>query len=178
MSQALSATGRRHVTRVVHAPREAVWAVVCDGWLYANWVVGTARVRAVDATWPAEGSRIHHSVGAWPALIDDHTVSLAQVPGERLRLQARGWPAGEAHVELSLQQRPDGSCIVTILEDAVSGPGVVVPRPVRQAAIAARNTEALRRLALIAEGRHQAWTGQPSAVTASAGQEPTALREP
>jgi len=46
-----------------------------------------------------------------------------------------------------------------IVEDAVAGPGLVVPRAARQAAIAVRNTEALRRLALIAEGRHREWTG-------------------
>jgi hypothetical protein len=38
-------------------------------------------------------------------------------------------------------------------EDAVSGPGKLVPRPLRQLAIGGRNTETLRRLAYIAEGR-------------------------
>jgi hypothetical protein len=137
-----------------------VWAVVSDGWLYANWVVGTSRVRAVDPTWPAEGSRIHHSFGVWPAVIDDETVCLDAVPGEWLQLRAKGWPMGEARVELSITDGPFDSSTVAIVEDAVTGPGVLVPRPVRQAAIAARNTEAMRRLALIAEGRHREWTGQ------------------
>jgi hypothetical protein len=158
MPEQLTSTTRR-VSRVVNAPVEAVWAVVSDGWLYANWVVGASRVRAVDSRWPDAGSRIHHSFGVWPAVIDDETVSLRMVPGERLHLQARGWPMGEARVELSIAEGSDGSCTVSIVEDAVSGPGVIVPRPLRQAAIAVRNSEALRRLALIAEGRHREWTG-------------------
>jgi hypothetical protein len=159
MTEQLSTSGRRPVSRRVHAPAEAVWAVVSDGWLYANWVVGTSRVRAVDPGWPAEGRRIHHSFGVWPAVIDDETVSLEAEPGERLLLRARGWPMGEARVQLSISEQQPDSCLVTIVEDAVAGPGLVVPRPARQVAIAVRNTEALRRLALIAEGRHREWTG-------------------
>jgi hypothetical protein len=160
MSDQLSPPGLRTVSRRVEAPADAVWAVVSDGWLYANWVVGTSRVRKVDVTWPDEGSRIHHSFGVWPAVIDDETVSLLVVPGEELHLQARGWPAGEARVQISIIDGPPDSCTVSIVEDGVNGPGVLVPRPVRQVAIAVRNTEALRRLALIAEGRHREWTGQ------------------
>ena len=81
MSEQSNPPGLRPVSRRVHAPAEAVWAVVSDGWLYANWVVGTSRVRAVDSTWPDAGSRIHHSFGVWPAVIDDETVSLQVVPG-------------------------------------------------------------------------------------------------
>ncbi len=40
MTEKLTTAGRRRVVRRVHAPAEAVWAVVSDGWLYANWVVG------------------------------------------------------------------------------------------------------------------------------------------
>jgi hypothetical protein len=160
MVEALTPRGRRPVVRVVRAPAAAVWAVVSDGWLYANWVVGTSRVRAVDTTWPQEGSRIHHSFGVWPAVIDDETVSLLAVPGERLHLKAKGWPMGEARVELSITDGPAETCTVTIVEDAVTGPGVLVPLPLRQAAIAVRNKEALRRLSLIAEGRHREWTDQ------------------
>ena len=72
-------------------------------------------------------------------------------------VQAKGWPLGEAHVELSIVARDDG-CEVTMVEDATAGPGLAVPRPARQPVIAARNREALMRLALVAEGRHREWT--------------------
>lgn len=160
MPASLDPHGCRRASRILHAPADAVWAVVSDGWLYANWVVGTSRVRAVDPGWPLEGSRIHHSFGVWPAVIDDVTVSLEAVPSERLHLQAKGWPLGEAQVELSIIDGAVDTCTVTIIEDVVTGPGLLVPRVVRQVAIAARNKEALGRLAFIAEGRHRHWTGE------------------
>jgi hypothetical protein len=44
---------------------------------------------------------------------------------------------------------------VSIVEDATSGPGTLLPRAARQLLIAPRNKEAIRRLAFIAEGRHR-----------------------
>ena len=148
---------RPHVSRSVDAPAEAVWAVLADGWLYATWVVGASRVRAVDEAWPQAGSRLHHSFGPWPAVISDATVSNEAEEPHHLVLTARGWPAGEAKVEIEVV--PDGplSCTVSIAEDATTGPGRIVPMPLRQALIRPRNREALRRLAYIAEGRHREW---------------------
>lgn len=60
---------------------------------------------------------------------------------------------GEARVTISVTPRGQQACTVRIEEDASSGPGTVVPRPVRQLAIGPRNVEALRRLAFLAEGR-------------------------
>lgn len=142
-------------SRSVAAPAQAVWDVLSDGWQYATWVVGASRVRAVDDGWPAAGTRLHHSVGMWPALLSDSTSSeQAREPGH-LVLTARGWPLGEARVEIDVV--PDGpeTCTVSIAEDASSGPGLLIPLPVRQAMILPRNREALRRLGLIAEGRHR-----------------------
>ena len=99
-----------------------VWSVLADGWLYPLWVVGATRVRDVDADWPAKGKQIHHSVGVWPAMIDDTTEVLESEPGHLLRLRARGWPAGEAEVVIRLTSAGPGSH-VTIEEDMVSGPG-------------------------------------------------------
>jgi NAD(P)-dependent dehydrogenase (short-subunit alcohol dehydrogenase family) len=143
------------VSREVHAPPSAVWQVLCDGWTYANWVVGTSRVRQVDAEWPEPTSRIHHAVGPWPLLIQDHTVCLHEVPERELALRARGWPLGEAKVVIGLEPIGDERCRITISEDATAGPFVLAPRAVRQALIAPRNREALYRLALVAEGRHR-----------------------
>ena len=147
--------GRVRVTREVQAPCDAVWEVLSDGWAYATWVVGASRVRDVDHSWPAEGARIHHSFGLWPAVISDTSHVERSVPDSELVLTARGWPAGEARVVLTLTPRDDDSCTVTIEEDAVRGPGTLVPRPVRQLLIGPRTVEALRRLAYLAEGRHR-----------------------
>ncbi len=143
------------VTRVVNAPADVVWSVLSDGWLYATWVVGASRIREVDLDWPSVGSRVHHSFGIWPLVIDDTSEVLLSIPSRELKLRARGWPAGEAEVHLTLTRDRAEHTTVSIVEDAVAGPGSLIPRPVRQLAIAPRNVEALRRLALIAEGRYR-----------------------
>lgn len=143
------------VTREVAAPTQAVWDVLADGWSYATWVVGASRVRDVDHEWPAQGARIHHSIGVWPAVVSDTTHVLSSSEPTQLVLRARGWPAGEAEVAITVSPRSDQSCTVAMTEDAVAGPGAFVPRPLRQLAIGPRNVEVLRRLAYLAEGRHR-----------------------
>lgn len=137
--------------RTMDCSPEGVFAVLADGWLYPGWVVGASRMRSVDAAWPAEGSVLHHSVGAWPALLDDTTSVLEWDPPRHALLKARGWPIGEANVAVDVQPRGQG-CVVRITEDAVAGPGRFVPVFLRDAAIKARNKETLRRLAYLAEG--------------------------
>jgi len=142
------------VSRTARCSSDAVLAVLADGWSYATWVVGTARIRAVDPQWPAPGSRVLHSVGLWPALLDDETVVRAWDPEGSIELQARGWPAGEARVRISVAADGSGSgCTLRMTEDADKGPGTLVPRPLRSAVIAPRNKETLRRLVLLAERR-------------------------
>jgi short-subunit dehydrogenase len=143
------------IQRDVQAPASAVWSVLSDGWTYATWVVGASRVRDVDETWPATGTRIHHSFGPWPAVIQDYTRVEASVPEQELVLKARGWPVGEARVVLRLTPTSDTTCRVSIEEDAIAGPGKAIPASARQAIIGPRNRETLYRLALIAEGRYR-----------------------
>jgi hypothetical protein len=130
-----------------------VFGVLEDGWLYPSWVVGASRMRDVDATWPQQGSELHHSFGVWPALIDDATVSLEWDPPRRAVLQARGWPVGEARVTIDVKPKPGGRCLVRIEEEAVAGPGRYVPRPLMDLMLHWRNSETLHRLAYLAEGR-------------------------
>lgn len=137
---------------VVNTVPEQVWEVLADGWLYPLWVVGATRMRAVDQSWPQVGSKIHHSVGVWPAVIDDETEVLASDPGRSLRLRAAGWPMGEAEVLVTLTASGAGT-LVELTEDAVSGPAALVPGVLRDPMIKWRNVETLRRLALLAEGR-------------------------
>lgn len=139
-------------TRSLAATPEQVWEVLSDGWLYPLFVVGASRMREVDDSWPAVGSKLHHSVGTWPMLIDDTTEVLEAEEGRRILLLARGWPAGEANVDISL--RPEGdTTVVTITEDATAGPGLLVPKPLRDVQLHWRNVETLRRLAFVVEGR-------------------------
>ena len=119
------------VTRDIAATRQRVWDVLANGWTYSGWVVGNSRIRAVDANWPAPGTRILHSIGTWPAVIDDETVVKRSVPGEELVLLAKLRPAAKARITLRLTDLPDGGCRVAMSEVVVSRPLRWVPDGVR-----------------------------------------------
>ena len=94
--------------------------------------------------------RQHHSVGAWPLLIDDTTTVRRSERPELLELTVRAWPSGEGVVRITC--RADGADTeVTMEEDATKGPAVLVPKPVRDVVLDRRNREALRRLAILVE---------------------------
>ena len=157
------------VTHRVAASTADVWSVLADGWSYATWVVGASRIRSVDPGWPREGTRVHHSVGAWPLLIDDSSVVVHADPARELVLRARAWPAGEATVRLLLTADGPDATVITVQEDASAGPGRLVPRPVRQLALTPRNLETLRRLGYLAEGRRRERLGPGSTGPTPAG---------
>ena len=143
------------LTRSRHVPGatpEDVWGCLADGWAYPTFVVGASSMRAVDRAWPAAGATLHHSVGAWPLLIQDTTTVVSAEPPRRLELQARGWPAGEARVVFELAEQGDGT-LVTLSEDATHGPGVLVPRRLRHLLMLPRNDVTLERLAHLVRGR-------------------------
>ena len=149
------------VEKHVGCPAQQVVAVLTDGWSYAAWVVGASRIRSVDPRWPAPGSTIHHSAGAWPLVINDKTVSRSWDGSGRMEMQARGWPLGEARIRIEVLPDADGAgCTVRMTEDAVKGPGTLVPKPLRDVVLVPRNVETLKRLALLSEGRGAA-TGAP-----------------
>jgi uncharacterized protein YndB with AHSA1/START domain len=141
------------VTRDIAATRQRVWDVLANGWTYSGWVVGNSRIRAVDSNWPAPGARILHSIGTWPAVIDDETVVEHSIPGEELVLMAKTRPAAKARITLQLSDLPDGGCRVAMTEVVVSRPLSWVPDPVQLLGVAPRNRECTWRLAKIAEQR-------------------------
>lgn len=124
--------------------------MLADGWTYSQWVVGNSRMRAVDPDWPAPGSTIRHSIGVWPAAIDDEAMVEECVPLERLVLLAKMGPLGAARVTLRLSDIPDG-CRVEMDEVAVRPPMSFVPNPLQQLALFVRNRESLWRLGALAE---------------------------
>jgi len=138
-------------TRVLKCSPEAVFRVLGDGWLFPAWVVGASRMREVDEAWPQPGSRLHHSFGVWPMLLNDETVAEAIEPNRRLVIRPKGWPIGEARVTIDVKPRADG-CVVRIQEEAIAGPGRLVPAWLMDLALHWRNRETLHRLAYLAEG--------------------------
>jgi hypothetical protein len=127
-----------------------VFEVLADGWSFASWVVGAARIREVDDAWPQPGSRIHHSIGLWPMLIDDTTSVLSIDRPHTMELKVRAWPTGEGRVRIECAVEEGGTRVV-MTEDATGGPAKLIPRPVRDPMLDARNTESLKRLSFLAE---------------------------
>ena len=138
--------------RILPCRPEDVFDVLRDGWLFTTWVVGASRMRGQDATWPAVGTRIHHSFGVWPFVIDDTTTVEVWDPPRAMTIRPKGWPIGEARVQLTVEEHRRG-CKVTIVENAIAGPGSYVPDLLMQPAIWVRNRETLRRLGWVAAGR-------------------------
>jgi uncharacterized protein YndB with AHSA1/START domain len=134
------------ISRTVRATPERVFAELSDGWAYVGWVVGATHIRDVEQEWPNEGSKIHHKVGSWPAVIADATKSLRCEPDQRLTLQARAWPLGEAIVDIVLTGLPNGETTVTLREAPSSGPARWLDNPVLRWILKVRNEETLSRL--------------------------------
>ena len=134
-------------THIDASPAE-VFGYLADGRHYAEWVVGAKRIRAVDPAWPAQGARIHHTVGAGPVTLDDHTEVVDVEPTRSLVLDARARPFGRARVELVLE--PDGTGTRLEMREEVAS----VAEPMRRLfdpLIHLRNVEALRRLRQLIE---------------------------
>lgn len=130
---------------VIEASPSEVFATLSDGWTYSNWVVGTSHIRAVDADWPAVGSRLHHAVGAWPMLTRDFTEVEEVRPDAEIVLYASGSKLGSARIRISLEPR-NGACEVTLNETPVDGPGKWLHNPLQDAVLHRRNYETLHRL--------------------------------
>ena len=131
---------------------EAVWDALADPETYADWVVGSQRIRAADAAWPAPGSRFHHTVGVGPLSVDDHTECLEADAPNRLRLRAKARPLGTAQVTLELAPSGDGTYVrMTENPDGLSS--VLGLNPLVHLLTMARNAESLRRLEQIARRR-------------------------
>jgi len=142
------------VKRDTTATRRQVWDVVADGWTYSQWMVGNTRMRAVEPAWPAPGSRIHHTIGIWPFVLNDETEVESSTPLEELVLRAKSRPFGGARIVLRLFDI-DGGCRIEMAEVPVGGPLNLLPRRLALAAAYPRNRECLARLAALAERRKE-----------------------
>jgi uncharacterized protein YndB with AHSA1/START domain len=140
------------VSKTIQASPAEVFSVLSNGWLYSNWVVGTSHMRAVDAHWPAAGSKLHHASGVWPLVARDETTVQEVLTDARLVLTAKGRPFGEARVVLELAPVAGGT-LVTMIETPVAGPAKWLHNPVAEAVLVRRNVESLDRLAAVAERR-------------------------
>ncbi len=126
------------------APHQ-VFEVLRDGKSYGEWVVGTRTIRTVDDGWPAEGTRLHYTIGRGPVRKDDETVSVSFQPDRRLELEVQAWPAGTARIVLTAEP-VEGGTLVSIDERPNRGLGRLLHNPAADLLVKVRNVETLRRL--------------------------------
>jgi hypothetical protein len=140
-----------NVRRMACTPDE-VFAVLADPWVYPTWVVGASRLRAADSRYPAVGSRLHHSIGVWPLVLNDETRVDEWDPPRRMVLEAKTRPFGSERVIIDVKPRGVG-CVVRMEEFPDSGPVTLIPGAVADAILHVRNGVARRRLEWAARGR-------------------------
>ena len=138
--------------RFMPIPPEAVWDALADPGGYGYWVPGSRVIRDADAHWPAPGAKFHHTVGAGPFEVSDHTESLEARPSELLRMRTKGRPLGTATVTLELVRRDSGTLVR--MSETADGPGRLLNfTPVFWLLVKARNAESLMRLEELAARR-------------------------
>jgi uncharacterized protein YndB with AHSA1/START domain len=135
----------------VAAPPQAVWDVLADPQAYAEWVLGTKRIRSADDGFPAAGTRLYHTVGAGPLTLSDSTAVVESEPPQRLVLDARLGPLGSARVVIALQERGAGTHVV-LREQGRRGASRVL-WPAGELVLRGRNRWSLDRLKEIVERR-------------------------
>lgn len=139
------------VEREVHASIDDVYAVLADPDTYEDWVVGAKEIRKWEPSWPQPGSTFHHTQGAAFLQLRDTTSVIVNQAPSRLVLEVRARPVLVAQTEFRLRALDSHRTLVTMLETPTAGFLRAFDNPMLTAATRSRNTEALRRLARIAE---------------------------
>jgi uncharacterized protein YndB with AHSA1/START domain len=129
----------------VSASPATVFDVLDDAYAYPRWVVGARRVRRVDSTWPAVGSKFHHAIGNAAAELHDSSKILERERPNRISLEVRFRPTGVARVQIDVRPEASGS-LVTIQETPTRGPVSHLPRFITEPLLTLRNALALQRL--------------------------------
>lgn len=135
----------------VDAPIDDVFAVLADPYSYADWVVGSDKVKTADANWPAPGSEFKHVVGVWPLKSHDHTFVEEVDSPNHLTLRVKARPFITGHVWLDLTARGAGTH-VEMFEGAADPLSKLLINRLTQPLVKARNAVALKRLRDMAEG--------------------------
>jgi hypothetical protein len=131
-----------------------VWSVLSDGWAYAEWVVGTRHIRDVDPDWPAQGTRIHYTVGIGRWTVEDVTTVRLADPERRLELEANAGRLGSARVSIELLPWGEDHTVVIVDEHPLTGPGARWHSPPVELLLNFRNRRMVRLLARLVQNRY------------------------
>ncbi|MFE0631206.1 SRPBCC family protein [Streptomyces sp. NPDC058864] len=146
--------------RLVRGALEEVWAVLADGRLYGDWVVGPSSSRHSAGDWPGVGSSIEYTVILGPVKLTGETIVRLCRPPRQLELEAlSGW-LGSARIAFEL--RPWGhDTLVIVDEHPLRGPGGALHNAALDALLQVRHRSMLGRLARVVEthGAHEGEDG-------------------
>lgn len=138
---------------ILDASPAAVATVLADPRAYDGVVVGSRRIRWFDPRWPEPGSRFHHTVGAGPLTIRDHSEVVECDLPHRLTLVVNARPLGRAEVDFRLAADTGGGTRVEMTETPISGPIATLWSPPLALLTRRRNDVTLRRLGELARSR-------------------------
>jgi len=141
------------VNVLIQRPPEQVWDVLADGYAYAEWVVGTQEIRAVDDGWPEVGSSIHYTAGIGPLSFTGRTTVRRAEPGRQLGLEADGGPIGTARIVIDLIHWGEDT-VVELDESPLRGAGYRLHNSVSDAVLLVRGRPMVQNLARLVERRH------------------------
>jgi hypothetical protein len=143
------------VNALVECRPEQVWDVLADGYAYADWVIGTSEIRAVDDGWRWVGTSIHYTVGRGPLALRGRTTVRQVSQGRRLGLEADAGLLGAARIVIELDEWGDGTVIV-IDEHPLRGPAYWLHSMVSETLLLLRGRPMVNQLARVVERRHPA----------------------
>jgi hypothetical protein len=138
--------------RLIQATPEAVWDVLADGDLYAEWVVGPSEVTPKDGQWPEVGATIAYEVRLGPLRLQNESVVRRCVPGSELELEAKAGRLGTARIAVELRSWGE-QCLVIVDEHPLRGPGGLLHNVGVEALIQVRHRAMLARLASLCESQ-------------------------
>jgi uncharacterized protein YndB with AHSA1/START domain len=141
------------VNVLIRRPPEQVWDVLSDGFAYAQWVVGTQEIRAVDDDWPQVGSAIHYTVGMGPVHFQGTTTVRRCEPGRQLGLEADGGPLGTARIVIDVYDWGKDT-VVVVDEHPLRGAAYRFHSTISDAVLLMRGRPMVRNLARLVESRH------------------------
>lgn len=140
---------------VIDLPIEEAFDLVTDASSYPEWLVGTQKIRHVDAGWPAVGTSFVHRIGFGPARVPGSTTVREVERPSCVVLSAGLGPLGEATVRFELRT-VDAGTEVTVLEQPAAGLvriGWNLIRPVVFSLLWGRNKVSLSRLSDLVDDR-------------------------
>jgi hypothetical protein len=147
------------VCRTIATGRQADSDVLADERLYPLGVVG---IQSIATRWPESGSRLHHSFGIWPTVVDDATEILAVRPGEPLDVRPRGRLVGEAQIAAADRRRAALHPACNSARGRCAEPAPFTPAVLNAPLLASAKREAYRQLAMLTEGGGATPTDHPT----------------